>query len=93
MYVFQSADEVIEVLSRYRKIGADQVIVSEMSADPEKAMRIYSRQVIPYFSGGGDLAGSGGGSPEAMLDPLEVPQGRPAVVVETRTPPRSGLVS
>jgi len=49
MYVFQNADEVIDVLSRYQKIGTDQVIISEMSADPERAMRIYSRQVIPYF--------------------------------------------
>jgi coenzyme F420-dependent glucose-6-phosphate dehydrogenase len=49
MYVFRTADEVIDVLSRYRKIGADQVIVSEVSADPEKAMKIYSREVIPYF--------------------------------------------
>ncbi len=49
MYVFQKGDEVIEVLSKYQKIGVDQLIVSELSADPEKAMRIYSKEVIPYF--------------------------------------------
>jgi alkanesulfonate monooxygenase SsuD/methylene tetrahydromethanopterin reductase-like flavin-dependent oxidoreductase (luciferase family) len=49
MYVFQKGDEVIEVLSKYRKIGVDQMIVSEISADPEKAMRIYSKEVVPYF--------------------------------------------
>jgi coenzyme F420-dependent glucose-6-phosphate dehydrogenase len=50
MYLFQTSDEVIEVLSKYKKIGASQVIISEMSADPDKAMRIYAK-VIRYFKG------------------------------------------
>ncbi len=49
MYVFDKGDQVIEVLDRYRKIGVDQMIVSELSADPGKAMRIYSKEVVPYF--------------------------------------------
>jgi coenzyme F420-dependent glucose-6-phosphate dehydrogenase len=52
MYVFEKGDEVIEVLSKYQKIGVDQLILSELSADPERAMRIYTKQVIPYFRQG-----------------------------------------
>ncbi|MGA2665889.1 MAG: LLM class flavin-dependent oxidoreductase [Nitrososphaerales archaeon] len=52
VYLFEKGDDVIEVMSRFRRLGIDQVVVSELSADPEKAMRIYSKQVIPYFRGG-----------------------------------------
>ncbi len=50
-YIFQKGEEVIEILDKYRKIGTDQLIISELSVDPERAMRIYSSKVIPYFRG------------------------------------------
>jgi hypothetical protein len=49
MYVFESGDQVLEVLARYKKAGIGQVIISEMSVDPERAMRIYSSKVIPHL--------------------------------------------
>jgi len=51
IYLFEKGDDVIEVMSRFRRLGIDQVVVSELSSDPEGAMRIYSKQVIPYFRG------------------------------------------
>jgi G6PDH family F420-dependent oxidoreductase len=49
MYVFESGDQVLEVLARYKKEGIGQVIISEMSVDPERAMRTYSSKVIPHL--------------------------------------------
>lgn len=47
--VFRRGDEVIDLIESYRKTGADQFVLSELSTDPKKAMEIYARDVIPYF--------------------------------------------
>jgi coenzyme F420-dependent glucose-6-phosphate dehydrogenase len=51
MYIFQRGDEVIDVLEAYKKIGTNQVIISDLSVDPEKAMSVYATKVIPHFKG------------------------------------------
>jgi len=48
MLVFKGPDKVIDVLSEFRKIGATQVIIGDMSVDPKSAMVAYSK-VNRYF--------------------------------------------
>lgn len=49
--IFRKADDVIDAMEVFRKLGATQVIVSEMSVEPEKAMSIYSK-VAEYYREG-----------------------------------------
>jgi len=48
VFVFQRADQVIELVSEYRKLGATQVASGDASVEPREAMRIYSK-VTEYF--------------------------------------------
>lgn len=48
--IFNKPDEVIDAMEVFRKLGATQVIVSEMSVEPEKAMAVYSK-VAAYYKG------------------------------------------
>jgi coenzyme F420-dependent glucose-6-phosphate dehydrogenase len=42
---FTNADQVIDRLTLLRRIGASQVIIGDMSTEPDKAMRIYSEAI------------------------------------------------
>jgi secondary-alcohol dehydrogenase (coenzyme-F420) len=49
--IFRKPDEVIDAIEVFRKLGAGQVIISEMSVEPEKAMAVYSK-VSQYYRQG-----------------------------------------
>ncbi len=49
--MFSKPDEVIDAMEVFRKLGATQVIASDMSVEPDKAMAIYSR-VSEYYRQG-----------------------------------------
>ncbi|MDG6926187.1 MAG: LLM class flavin-dependent oxidoreductase [Nitrososphaerota archaeon] len=46
--LFKKPDQVIEAVDTFRKLGATQVIISEMSVEPDFAMKVYSK-VCEYF--------------------------------------------
>ncbi len=48
--IFSKPDQVIDAMETFRKLGATQVIVSDMSVEPDKAMAIYSK-VASYYRG------------------------------------------
>jgi len=48
VYLYQKSDQVIDVLERYRKAGATQVIISEFGEDPENALKVYPA-VTEYY--------------------------------------------
>jgi G6PDH family F420-dependent oxidoreductase len=43
--IFTSPDQVIEAIAQFRKVGATQVIIGDMSPDPDAAMTIYSKAI------------------------------------------------
>jgi len=46
--MFRNAEQVIEAVDAFKKIGATQVIISEMSVEPDAAMKVYSK-VTEYY--------------------------------------------
>lgn len=47
--IFEKGDELIEILSRYTEIGADQIIWQDFSDDPNKMLHAFQTKIIPYF--------------------------------------------
>jgi len=47
--IVESAEEIIESLDRYRKMGVEHVALSDSSIDPEKTIAVLKEHVVPYF--------------------------------------------
>lgn len=48
-YICSSGGELIEHIEPFRKAGANHVLITDFSPEPEKAIRAIGRTVIPYF--------------------------------------------
>ena len=48
-YLSRTGDELIETLNTFRKVGASKVIYTDFSPDPRHTVRVFRKEVIPYF--------------------------------------------
>jgi coenzyme F420-dependent glucose-6-phosphate dehydrogenase len=47
--IAENADDIIDSLNSYRKIGVEHVALSDSSIDPEKTIRVLKEHVIPHL--------------------------------------------
>lgn len=48
-YLCRNGAEMIEVIDKYRKIGADAFVFADMSPDARQSIEIFRKEIIPYF--------------------------------------------
>jgi len=49
LYICEKAEELIEVFSKFREAGANQIIWGDFSPEPENMMKAFREKIIPYF--------------------------------------------
>jgi G6PDH family F420-dependent oxidoreductase len=48
-YVCSKPDEMIDTIAKFRQVGADHILYTDLGADPGKVIRIFKKEIIPYF--------------------------------------------
>lgn len=46
---YGTVDDCLEVIEGFVKAGADGIIIRNAGPDPEETIKIYSREILPYF--------------------------------------------